>query len=833
MAAKVITPTMFPDVGVDQLRQLLVYFHDFGKGTDFFQWMITQVATRENAEMKGLDGDYTTGFSGAADAFVAQIGQDGGPLRGHSQLGAFVGLTALPEATPPLLRAIIYEVIARHHGNLRNFDAGEFRGAENHEELLAEQWSRMNHTDYQAILADTDFSYEADLSSIQKDYAELFFSQVYRKLNRNKSLLPYLQTVFLFSLLLAGDKGDMMLGEREVVGRVRRMPGKLIEQYKTVRFGGGKPSLLNDWREEAYQRVAANLRNNDRAGFYAITLPTGMGKTLTAYNAAIQLQGLMAAQLSSSGQEVTPRIIYCLPFTSVIDQNAAILEDILSLSPEKLTGELAKHHYLADWPERKGESENQLEYSEKEYLVEGWEYTLTVTTFVQLLETIISNRNRQLRKFHNLANAIVILDEVQSINPQYFNLVSQLFVLLHEQLGTRFVFVTATQPFLMNPADGHDVVELTDPSRAYTARAFERMNRIDLDLRLWLEGPDDIPALTDTFAEAIRTDADRSFLIILNLVRESQEVFHALAAAEEPGVEYLYLSSAILPIRRKEIIEEIKHNRNGTRKVVISTQVVEAGVDIDLDVVYRAFAPLDSINQSAGRCNRNMDPEKRGSVRLFQNKGAKRIYSEILLDQTQAVLKEQIKIETVEAADKVVRLPEACFYAMNERYAAKIRRAIADDNDVSHKLLEDLRKLRLEKAKKEFKVIPNSYITYGAFIDDPVNLSPVMHKVVVDGKTEERQMTSTEVYQAMMDILRNDELGRWDKKQQLRLLRPALLQYVVQIPLQYFPEDLHEEAENKPFVRLGAAPGDHCYHNCYKLTTGYFKPEDTPNSQSF
>lgn len=821
LAGKVLSPELFDEIDAETLRRLLVYFHDFGKGHDFFQHRITEVARAENLKMDGLDAEYVRAFEHHPDRALLEEAKYDPLLKGHSLLGAFVAQTAMSEETSPLLRAIVYEAIARHHGNLKNFDAEAGRGAEHHEETLAGQWPRMNHADYRAILATTEFEYEQDLTRIQTAYPELFFGRVYRQLGKNDSLLPYLRTVFLFSLLLAGDKGDMMLGERQMVGRVRRMQRRLIEQYKHHSFGGGKPSLMNEWREEAYQRVVQNLAEHPEAGFYSITLPTGMGKTLTAYNAAVQLQNQMAERLEETNPNCTPRIIYCLPFTSVIDQNAAILEEILAL--DGVTGELAKHHYLADWPDKREDSENSLEYSDKEYLVEGWEYSLTVTTFVQLLETLVSNRNRKLRKFHNLANAIVILDEVQSIPPKYFNLVSDVLTAIHQTMGTRFVFVTATQPFMMR--DQATVIELTDPTKAYTQTAFERMNRIDLDLSLWIDGPDDLESQAELFAKAVREESDRSFLFILNLVAQSREVFMRLEEEALPEVEYIYLSSAVLPIERKRRIAQIQDKNNGLRKVVVSTQVVEAGVDIDLDVVYRAFAPLDSINQSAGRCNRSMREGFRGNVRLFRSEKANKIYDKTILKKTERVLKKQHKEAKLMADYRESTLPEACFYAMNEKYADEVRNAVAAENATSADILEDLHRLRFEDAESKFKLIDKAYTTYGVFIDDPEELPPVTHK---NDKGEEEELTSTQVYQRMMNILHNDDLGRWEKKQELRLLRPALLQYVVQFPEYAMPKELQVEAENKPFIRLDSRGGDRDYRQCYNITTGYFKPEEKP-----
>ncbi|WP_238752271.1 CRISPR-associated helicase Cas3' [Neolewinella maritima] len=805
LKGKVLSPDFFGEQEIEAIRRLLVYFHDFGKATDYFQWRITEVARKENAGLKGLDTAYVKDFARHPDRRTLEAAKDDGDLRGHSLIGAFIVQSPLPDDTSPLQRTMIYEVIARHHGNLKDFDDDVQRGAEHHQRTLVEQWAHFNHDDYRAILKKVGVAYAAELKGLQAAYRSIYFSRVYLELMDNKSLLPYLRTVFLFSLLLSGDKGDMMLRDRKLIGTVARLPADLIDRYKQLAFGEAQPSQMNAWREEAYQRVQENLLANPKAGFYSITLPTGMGKTLTAYNAAVRLQRV--------DPDCLPRIIYCLPFTSVIDQNAAILEKILASTDIPLTGELAKHHYLADWPDTRGGAgeENNLEYSEKEYLVEGWEYTLTVTTFVQFLETLVSNRNRKLRKFHNLANAVVILDEVQSIPPRYFNLVSDLFEGIHKYLGTRFIFVTATQPFLMRDATA--VIELTDPTYVYTRELFERMPRIDLDLSLWLEGPDQLEAQIELFDIAVREETSRSFLFIFNFVKDSRLVFEALAARALPNVEYIYLSSAILPIERKRRIRQIKSS-NGLRKVVVSTQVVEAGVDIDLDVVYRAFAPLDSINQSAGRCNRNMKGGATGAVRLFKSIRADKIYAPELLKKTERVLKAKLR-ETGKTT-----ISEAQFYSLNEAYAVEVRKAVADGSATSKTILNHLYQLRFETAEKAFSLIEQEYITYGVFIDDPDRLPTVTHN--------DMSLTSREVYDRMVAILHNDELGRWDKKRELRLLRPALLQYVVQFPTKYLPEELREEAENKPFVRLTAEPGKYDYRRCYDLTTGYFEPDDKP-----
>ncbi|RMF00985.1 MAG: hypothetical protein D6772_05530, partial [Bacteroidetes bacterium] len=485
--------------------------------------------------------------------------------------------------------------------------------------------------------------------------------------------------------------------------------------------------------------------------------------------------------------------------TSVIDQNAAILEDILKVA-ELGEGLLAKHHYLADWPSHIEAQyvQGELAHSQREYLVEGWEYTLTVTTFVQFLESLFSNRNRKLRKLHNLANAIVVLDEVQSIPPKYFLAVTTLFQELHRQLDTRFLLVTATQPFLF-PQE-HQVLELVKAPQVNPAIIFQQMNRISLDVSRWQDGPEDLEAILAGFLADIQATPEASFLFIFNYVRESQRAYQYFSDyCEQSGTPLIYLSAAIVPYERKRRIGTIQaRGQQGLRTIVVSTQVVEAGVDIDLDIVYRAYAPLDSINQSAGRCNRN-GGKVAGSVRLF--KQAKRSHS--IYDQTFLQITEKVLQETLARNGGSV-IPESMFYEMNRSYAAKVHAQVAEGSDASLALIKDMRHLRFASVRERFSLIEQNYTRYGVFIAD-----------------REKLPGSEEVWQEYQAIVHSG-MGRWERKQALRQLRSKLLEYVVQFPQGYLPDVKEQEAADKPFVRLSKEE----YPLCYDFNFGYFKAQE-------
>lgn len=799
LSRKVLSESFFEEADVEVLRQWMVYFHDFGKATAFFQYRIIQAALQDNPALKELNEEYVKTFAKRPDYLDIVTKANEPTWKPHATLGAFVGQDALPENLTPLFRAQLIEVIKRHHGNLKNFGEEE-QSTLGNEKMLTGQWAVTNLDDYRKILAPFDYVLPMSIQPLIIAYGEDFVYEVGDELPA-KSIKPYLQTLFLFSLLLAGDKGDLMLTDRSLVGQSSGIPSTIIDDYKRNKFSTEYQKPIDEKRENAYQDVQRNLLKNLDHGFYSITLPTGLGKTFTAYNAAIRLRAELMKLHRNNGIESSARIIYCLPFTSVIDQNAQIFEEILTFA-ELPEGLLAKHHYLADWGDKRDVQDaiGQLSHSEKEYFVEGWEYDITITTFVQLLETVFSNRNRKLRKFHNLANAIVILDEVQNIPPKYFMAVAVLFEEIYRQMGTRFLFVTATQPFLLPK---NQVLELT----INTEEIFRSMNRIDLDLSRWINGPEEADEQLALFGKEINAAPFQSFLFIYNYVKDSQAAFQYFERhCQSEETVFIYLSAAIVPYERKRRIQEIKdRNNTNQRTIVVSTQVVEAGVDIDLDIVYRAFAPLDSINQSAGRCNRN-GKKARGSVRLFkQIKRRNSIYDAILLDITTKVLN-----QAIEQQFNNYIVPEAKFYSLNESFAQLVREKIALENEASLRIIKAMKKMRFEDVEKEFSLIEQKYVRYGVFIEDP-----------------EKLPGSDEVWKAYQAIFRT-ETDRWERKKQLRQLRARLLEFVVQFPEKCLPAARKEEAETRPFIRMTAEE----YPECYNFTFGYFASDQNQVPQN-
>ena len=778
LSYKYIAEDKFFDCNLlEKMRHLLVYFHDFGKAADYFAYKIVEAIRKELKEPRPGDHSwdeikrfadkmkpYLDHFQMFKYPEVAREYWNNMRLGDHAKQGAYFVLAAF-QHEDIMLRFILLKIILKHHGNLSNFWNDKKANPqiyleEEHLPLLEKQIAKIDFDLYQKILEPQGLHVEReDWIGIKNlvtnrdriDEEEMAFED-------KKDIRYFFLQHFLFSLLLSADKADVKLpncvSKSEFIRENGLLPRWLIDEFKGKVFARKSGSKLNEQREEAYQLVARNCLANAEKHFFSITLPTGMGKTFTAYNVAVILQNEYVKQTGGK----RPRIVYCLPFTSIIDQNAAILDDILAfgktLDPEINEGWLSKNHYLSNYNQLY--YDRGLEEQEPEYLTEGWEHEVIVTTFVQMLESIFTNRNSALRKFHNMTNAIFILDEVQNVPQKYYEAIERVFREMAAYFNTKFVFVTATQPFLFKEKEA--VLELT---AGKTEDYFRQLARIKLDQKLLRSnnyGKMDAQDFLKQLVDDIRENEDKSFLLICNTIAQSRWFFSALEK-EFPEAELIYLSSSLLPPVRRWNIRRIKNSSK--RKIVVSTQVVEAGVDIDLDVVYRDFAPIDSINQSAGRCNRNAQ-RGTGVVKLFNLGKHRHIYDPILIRITQEVLEKY--------DDEIL---EGQLFDLNNDYATAVRRKITDDHDVSKKLIRAMERLQLETIEEEFKLIEEDHRHYNVFL--PCS------------------RTARSFWSKYLDINRIKD--PYKRKTAMKNHQPQLLQYVTR-----FPKKKYEPADPEAFL---------------------------------
>jgi len=406
----------------------------------------------------------------------------------------------------------------------------------------------------------------------------------------------------LFSCLVDADYLDT---ETYMTGRERILSPfvanelfQLLDGHVRKLAEGSEPTPVNAARREIYQACLSAAGRPP--GCFRITAPTGSGKTLA----------MLAFALKHAERNGLRRVIVVLPFLAIIEQNARVYREALqSLDDARV---LIEHHSAVmvsgDDGSEPTENESQ-DRTRAKQATENWDAPVVVTTAVQFLESLFSRRPASCRKLHNIARSVVVFDEVQTLPFPLLDPILSAVRTLRDMFGVSFLFGSATQPhlrcspnlpsgFAVDGTECHEIVpEL--------GRTFAIFRRVTLELPCLTEPPwtwDDLVTRLDSTPQA---------LIIVNLRKHAQDLFDRLRVARTPGL--FHLSSTMCAAHRADKLSRkdepapgtIYHAlKSGGPCVVVSTQVVEAGVDLDFPIVFRAIGPLDAIIQAAGRCDR-------------------------------------------------------------------------------------------------------------------------------------------------------------------------------------------------------------------------------------
>lgn len=396
----------------------------------------------------------------------------------------------------------------------------------------------------------------------------------------------------LYSCLIDADRIDT--ADFEHPGRVRRRLRGNYESWDVLisrleaHLGAFTPCHLIDALRQDISRHCLEGAAREK-GIYTLTVPTGGGKTLASLRFA----------LYHARKHTMDRVIYVIPFTSIIDQNAEVVRRILE--PEGVeAGSVVLEHHSNLTPEAQS--------WRGKILSENWDAPVVYTTSVQLLETLFGAGTRGARRMHQLANAVLIFDEIQSLPVNCVHLFNNAMNYLADFCGSTVVLCTATQPLLdqVDAYKGAIRVSAGNELMPDVKKLFDDLKRVEVVNRRKPGGwsQDEIAVLAFE-----QVEASGSCLVIVNTKKAAQAIYRLCQKMSgENTTKVFHLSTNMCPAHRKAILNEVRTRLDqvpSAPTLCISTQLIEAGVDVDFGAVIRFIAGLDSIAQAAGRCNRN------------------------------------------------------------------------------------------------------------------------------------------------------------------------------------------------------------------------------------
>lgn len=465
-----------------------------------------------------------------------------------------------------------------------------------------------------------------------------------------------LYTRMLFSCLVDADySASAQNDDPDYLERTKGEPLKPAELMQAlyayrdgIRNNSNADTILNQYREEVFQKCGQ--MGSQREGLFTLTAPTGTGKTLALLHFALQ-------HCLNNNKK---RIIIVLPFLTLAEQNAAVYSSII---PDVLIDH----------------SQSNLSEESRE-LAARWSAPVIITTSVRFFESLFSDRPTVCRKLHHIADSVVIFDEAQSLPAELTATTLRAVNDLCRRYHTTMVFSTATQP---DYSAVKDLEWLPIEILPDHARLFQALQRVDVDWRI--ENSTPLEQISREMA------AQRSVCAIFNLRRHARELSDSLRClcSEE---EIFYLTTDLCPAHRSAVIQTIRFRlANNLPCRVVATQCIEAGVDLDFDVLYRALAPLDAIIQAAGRCNRNGRLPK-GQVTVFVPEDSRNPFPDTLYSNAAHVVREMRPPFSIHDPDNIREYYRRLFADVVEK--AALQKAIEARS--------------YQDTAKEYKLIANS-----------------------------------------------------------------------------------------------------------------------------
>ncbi|KJR99267.1 MAG: CRISPR-associated protein [Desulfobulbaceae bacterium BRH_c16a] len=565
-------------LGVPDLGELLGLLHDFGKYSQDFQSYIQSATDLLNPD---IDDDYV----------------DSRSLKGkidHSSAGAqwiwerFRLYNANRFPIGKHAGQIMALCLASHHGGM--IDCLRPDGKVSFLDRIAKSDDRTHLQECLRVADKEVIKNLTEIATTERLQDCLNFFQKLEAQNLSATTRAFqlgLWTRFLFSCLIDADRIDSADFETPSRKAARNMDDidwtpaitRLENYLENLAIRNEIDIIRRQISQECLSRAC------DPQGLYKLTVPTGGGKTYASIRFA----------LHHAQKHNLDHIIYIIPYTSIIDQNAADIRKILEKKGDAFSWVLEQHSNL--------EPEKQTWQSK--LVAENWDAPIIFTTMVQFLEALFGGGTRGARRMHQLAKSVLIFDEIQTLPIKCFHMFcnSLNFLVAHTQ--TTAILCTATQPVLdrlRDPEKGQLVMAPNSELIGNVADRFEQLNRVKISNKYRPQGWNE-EELTNLAIDEYNNKGN--CLFIVNTKQWAQQLFHSCKEYVDRRCLF-HLSTSLCPAHRKLKLKKIKRHLHWKLPVMcISTQLIEAGVDVDFNSVIRFLAGLDSIAQAAGRCNRN------------------------------------------------------------------------------------------------------------------------------------------------------------------------------------------------------------------------------------
>jgi len=577
-----IAKSLAAKIGLQDQGELIGLLHDLGKYSNEFQiYLKSAVGLIDQDEDDYVDAKSKKGKVDHSTAGAQLVWRE---LSTHGKMGPIVG-------------QMLSLCIASHHSGLidcLSSDTSSF----GEDRFTKRIYKSDDRTHFQEAITKMDKAIEARfrelvskpelIDGIIKSLQKITGLEKTRSDEQIVRFKVGMLVRYLFSCLIDADRINSADFEKPHAAKARRHGqygewAHLINRLDShlSNFSANKP--IDKLRVSISQHCRDKAENEK--GIYMLTVPTGGGKTLASLRFA----------LKHAEKHKMDRIIYAIPFTSIIDQNADVVRKILEPNGVQSNSVVLEHH-----SNLMPEEENW----KTKMLIENWDAPVIYTTNVQMLEALFGAGTRGPRRMHQLANAVLVFDEIQTLPVNCIHLFCNAINYLVEHCGATVVLCTATQPLMDMVEQSKGALRIPSGNEIMpdVGELFRKLKRVEVLNRRKPGGWSDKEVATLAMDEVRKAN---SCLVIVNTKKSAQVIFQ-LCRDEKTAMPIYHLSTSMCPVHRRAILAEIRQLLKAQEPILcVSTQLIEAGVDVDFGAVIRSVAGLDSIAQAAGRCNRN------------------------------------------------------------------------------------------------------------------------------------------------------------------------------------------------------------------------------------